>query len=994
MSLNNDFTVGLITTDRITALHADGGPGPRRPRPPHRPVKPPHRHFPDSAGALSGTLAPRRRGSPDGPTAGRHAGSLAAADPGVEYCVPTIERMADVSSARVGGSALIGREDELAALTAAYEHAASGALRIVLIGADAGAGKTTLVERFVADLADRAPAPIVVVGQCVPMGGEGLPYAPVVGVLRALQAEFGDDSVREWAGSRAIGILLPDLVEPEPPSESRQLQLFEAVTRLWQRAAAATPLVVVLEDLHWTDESSRTLLRFLARSLARDPVLVIATFRTDELNRRHPLRPFLADLDRLPPVSRLALPTLNRAQVAQLVARVWGHRPPATVTDEIHRRSDGVPFYVEELALAAERSGAAIPDTLRDALFVRLDEVGPAAREVLGVAAVGGNRLEASLLADVALDADPAPDLDGSLRAAVDAGLLLVDGGTFAFRHALLREAVYDDLLPQQRQRLHGRYAAALERRPELAGATSVPYTIALHWAAAGDADRAFAAALAAARSPGVAYSESLQMYERVLQLWDRVPDADRQAGRLDVVLDEAAKAATEAGETERGVQLTTQALTVGPADDVRRRIKRLLLRSRLESNLLRAGHTAADVAEATRLMPQVEDQRFRVRTIGQLAALTMFTGGDAIPLARDAVAAAAELGQPGLESDARNTLGSSLVNAGQEDEGLAELARAGELAELDERAAIRFRLNYSDSLHLTGHYRDAAREALVGIGITEFRGVERSYGTLMAGNAAEPLLALGEWDRAEELLQRALELEPAASQQAHLRLLLAWLTLWRGDVERAGEMLREHRALAAEDQPLPQYGAQALRVGGEHAVAVGDVDRAWSNLRWYVEHERRFDVMRELPVLAMGAAAAAILDRRDPAGRAELVRERLTDSPGATREAAVGACRRGRARRLRRRLAGRHRPAGRAARTPGAPGAVCAVPAGRAARSGRRSGGCPAPGDRQRRPGPGARRRADPQPAGAVGASGSDCRWAAARPGRHHRHRRPRWPD
>ena len=233
--------------------------------------------------------------------------------------------MAARESARTTGRSLIGREDELAALTAAYEHAASGALRIVLIGADAGAGKTTLVERFVADLADRAPAPTVVVGQCVPMGGEGLPYAPVVGVLRALQSEFGEDIVREWAGSRAIGILLPDLVEPEPPSESRQLQLFEAVTRLWQRAAAATPLVVVLEDLHWTDESSRTLLRFLARSLARDPVLVIATFRTDELNRRHPLRPFLADLDRLPPVSRLALPTLDRAQVAQLVARVWGH---------------------------------------------------------------------------------------------------------------------------------------------------------------------------------------------------------------------------------------------------------------------------------------------------------------------------------------------------------------------------------------------------------------------------------------------------------------------------------------------------------------------------------------------------------------------------------------------------------------------------------------------------------------------------------------------
>ena len=793
--------------------------------------------------------------------------------------------MAARDSARTGRS-LIGREGELAALTAAYEQAASGALRIVLIGADAGAGKTTLVERFVADLADRAPAPTVVVGQCVPMGGEGLPYAPVVGVLRALQSEFGDDSVREWAGSRAIGILLPDLIEPEPPSESRQLQLFEAVTRLWQRAAAATPLVVVLEDLHWTDESSRTLLRFLARSLARDPVLVIGTFRTDELNRRHPLRPFLADLDRLPPVIRLALPTLDRAQVAQLVARVWGHRPPAAATDEILRRSDGVPFYVEELALAAGRSGAAIPDTLRDALFVRLDEVGPAAREVLRVAAVGGNRLDASLLADVALDADPPPDLDGSLRAAVDAGLLLVDGGAFAFRHALLREAVYDDLLPQQRQRLHGRYASALERRPELAGAASVPYTIALHWAAAGDADRAFAAALAAARSPGVAYSESLQMYERVLQLWESVPGAEQLAGRRDVVLDEAARAATEAGEIERGSELTSAALTVGPVDDVERRIKRLLLRSRLEASLLRRGGSADDIAEATALIDRLDNQRLRVRVMAQVAGLSMITGGDAIPIAREAVAAAAELGHALLESDTRNTLGTALVADGFEVEGLAELVRAGELAKVDDRGAIRFHLNYSDALQLSGHYRNAVQVAEAGVELAEYRGVTRSYGTLMAGNLAEALLALGEWDRAEAIITGALDLDPPPSQQAHLGLLLAWLALWRGEVERAGELIREQRSLSAVEQPLPQYGAQALRVDGEYAVATADPERAWADLRWYLDNDTRFDAMRQLPVLATGAAAAVALGGPERAGRVELIRGRLANAPvGRTRE-------------------------------------------------------------------------------------------------------------
>ena len=371
--------------------------------------------------------------------------------------------MADVSSAR-SGSSLIGRDGQLAELTGRYEQVTAGGLRVVLIGADAGAGKTTLVGRFVEDLAGRSPAPTVVVGQCVPMGGDGLPYAPIVGVLRALIGRFGDQDVLDWAGSRAIGILLPELVEPEPPSASQQLQLFEAVSRLWQRAAAVSPLVVVLEDLHWADESSRTLMRFLARSLTPARVLVLATFRTDELGRGHPLRTFLADLDRLPPASRLAVPSLNRAQVTELVTRVWGSRPPAAVAEQIHRRSDGVPFYVEELAAAADRAGTSIPDTLRDALFVRFDELDPAAQEALRIAAVGGNRVDAALLTEVAADNDRLPDLHRALRTAVDAGLLLVDGGAFAFRHALLREAVYDDLLPTQREQLHGRFAAALEQ--------------------------------------------------------------------------------------------------------------------------------------------------------------------------------------------------------------------------------------------------------------------------------------------------------------------------------------------------------------------------------------------------------------------------------------------------------------------------------------------------------------------------------------------------
>jgi predicted ATPase len=193
-----------------------------------------------------------------------------------------------VRSAESVRAGIVGRQEQRDQLRRVLDDVVRDGSRFVLIGGDAGAGKTTVIEAFAADLSDglsdrRAQ---LIRGQCVPLGGEGLPYAPVVGVLRDLVSLYGRDQVLEWAGVArpVLGTLLPELATEASTStngESMRLQLFEAIAMLWERASETGPLVVIMEDVHWADESTRHLLRFLARALTDAPILILASYRTD-----------------------------------------------------------------------------------------------------------------------------------------------------------------------------------------------------------------------------------------------------------------------------------------------------------------------------------------------------------------------------------------------------------------------------------------------------------------------------------------------------------------------------------------------------------------------------------------------------------------------------------------------------------------------------------------------------------------------------------------
>jgi predicted ATPase len=375
-------------------------------------------------------------------------------------------------SERVSSPSFVGRAEELGLLAAALERAGAGAPGIVLIAGEAGVGKTRLVDEFAAEA---AAGTLVLAGGCIELGEGALPYAPIVEALRSLARGLDLAVLRSLAGP-AHGLLaglLPELGDgqAEAVPGGSQARLFEVLLGLLVRLGEQAPVVLVVEDLHWADRSTRDLLAFLVRNLHAERVLLVATYRSDELHRRHPMRPFLAELARGGRAQRVDLVPFGREELAALLAGITGVPPTAATVDDILARTEGNAFFAEELvAAAAERAGSTLPPGLRDVLLIRFEALSEPAQVALRVAAVAGRRVQHELLAGVAGMNEP--DLLASLREAVAHQILVVDSDrdAYAFRHALVQEAVYAEVLPGERTRLHAAFAAALEPRLELAG--------------------------------------------------------------------------------------------------------------------------------------------------------------------------------------------------------------------------------------------------------------------------------------------------------------------------------------------------------------------------------------------------------------------------------------------------------------------------------------------------------------------------------------------
>ncbi|MBN1091468.1 AAA family ATPase [Blastococcus sp. TML/M2B] len=349
---------------------------------------------------------------------------------------------------------MVGRAAELARLLATLDRAATGRSGAVLLSGDAGVGKTRLLDELTARAEQRGFR--VLTGHCVDLGDVGLPYLPFVDLLRPVAADPEPAPVAAtsavlaplFAGrpvaapppavpeARDLGRELPHRAAP-PPVDDGRLQLFEAVAALVCELAGQEPLLLVLEDVHWADRSSRDLLRYLLARFSDERVAVVASYRADDLHRRHPLRPLLAELVRLPAVERLELGPLPDDDVGALVRRLAADAGvlPDSVVDDVVTRAEGNAFYAEEL-LAAGLHGEVLPLGLTDVLLARVEQRSPATQQVVRVAAVAGRRVRHELVAAVSGLADG--DLEAALAEAVHHYLLVVsDDGRYRFRHAL-----------------------------------------------------------------------------------------------------------------------------------------------------------------------------------------------------------------------------------------------------------------------------------------------------------------------------------------------------------------------------------------------------------------------------------------------------------------------------------------------------------------------------------------------------------------------------
>jgi class 3 adenylate cyclase/DNA-binding CsgD family transcriptional regulator len=700
---------------------------------------------------------------------------------------------------RVASPTFVGRIEELQTLEAARRRAADGEpAAVVLVGGEAGVGKTRLVAELTAHCATDGTQ--VLVGGCVPVGDGALPYAPIVEALRALLTDLGAGAVRELVGPSwpELARLLPALGEPDRtvlPDQAAQARLFELLLGLLGRLSEQTPLVVVVEDLHWADRSTRDLLAFLTRNLRRERVLLVVTYRNDEPGQQR-LGPYLAELDRAGRVERIELSRLDQVQTGAQLVGILRAAPAAELVDAVFARSEGNPFFTEEL-LAVVRAGAGeLPATLRDLLRGRVQALPEPAQHMLEVVAVASRRVPHRLLASVAGLDDR--QLDGALRAAVASQLLVTTPGEDGYdvRHALLREVIDADLLPGERARLHIALAHALAdllRSDELDWPASAA-EVAVHW------DRAHnrANALEWSVRAGVeadkmhAYAEAFHHYGRALKLWGQVSDAEVRAGRDHVeVLQRAAEAVSISGDNEQALDLIDRALhEVDPRVEPARAG---LLHERRGTYLMITRDIAFKfeaLREALRLVPADPPSTERARLLISFAETLVVAARneEARATSEEAVAIARQLNAEPELGYALCVVGWSQAAFGAFEDGIASLREACRLAEKypDPNRVARAYGWLGEVLMQAGRLEDAVEASLSGRALMKRLGLAGYWhDNYLLMNAAEALFKLGRWDEADRLATQALA-EARPDYSSGPLLIVTMLEIGRGDFQAA----------------------------------------------------------------------------------------------------------------------------------------------------------------------------------------------------------------
>lgn len=549
--------------------------------------------------------------------------------------------------------ALIGRDDDLARLADAI-GLDTGRGGVVVLSGDAGIGKSRLLMQLAADAATGGW--LTTIGHCVGQAGSALAYLPFAELLGTLDAASPETVDKVLATHPSLGHLLPGRHGPsESPALGRVApttepgQVAEAVHALLSALGAEQPTLVMVEDVHWADHSSRDLLTLLLTRGFTSAVGLVVTYRSDDLHRRHPLHETLAVWARIAGVEHVELAPLADEAVQQLIAGLEGAPTDRATAGEIARRAEGNPFFAEEL-VASAASGQVLTGGLSRVLSARVEQLDETAQQVVRVVALSGPQIGHELLARVS--ALPDAELEAALSQAVEHHVLETCWPpAYAFRHALLGETVADSLLPGERLRLHRAYAAVLAERPELAPASE----LARHAAVVGDLPTAVAASRAAGEAAMLVGGpqDALQHFERALSWLD---EDDPERDELTLC---ASDAATAAGEALRGVDLLRDRLDhpgrsqrPGARADL---LAALVVRARI---LDLPVDTLALTREAVGLLgEETDDLRVRVLVAHLQALVDAGTFGEAAVVGNEVMLLAERLGLKGALVEVRTIL-------------------------------------------------------------------------------------------------------------------------------------------------------------------------------------------------------------------------------------------------------------------------------------------------------------------------------------------------
>jgi DNA-binding CsgD family transcriptional regulator/tetratricopeptide (TPR) repeat protein len=751
-----------------------------------------------------------------------------------------------------GDTVFIGRVREFGQLTDALCGVRAGEGVAVSVAGEAGIGKTRLAHELARQA--RRDGFQVLLGRSIDLVGSELPYQPFVDALRP------------------VG----ELAQFTEPTAGSQLKVFEETLAMLSERAVATPLLLILEDLHWADASTLDLAVFLAHNLAGRQILLLVTVRVEPGSASERMRRFIEGVRRSGSAVVLELGPLTRDDMTALVAAHADDVPSAALTDEIVSRCEGNPFFAEELLAAAGEDDGQVPRGLRDVLLARVDRLDERTKAVLRVAAAAGREVDYPLLRATATQPDQ--EVRESLRRAVEHGVLVAElaSGRFRFRHALLAEAIYTTILPGEREELHGRIAEELARIGTAASAE-----LARHWAAAGRSAEALQASVQAARQAQAVYglAEAHAHLERALALWPAVPDAGEFAGLdLAALCSWAAELAVEAGAAPRAAELEQRAIEL-VGEDPR---AATVLHVRLGRYLHAAGRGDAALAafeRAVELAPAEPPSPERAHALAAFANGLMldWRHQESLDISRRALDVARAVGDDTAELRAMVVHATSLAYLGHTDEGLAQLRVAVERAEAlaHPESLMRAYVNLTDVLMMLGRLRESAD--LASAALPAFRRYGLDDSTLIA-NQIEALVASGQWDEADRVSARAIRVT-TETYPHHFPITRGELEVGRGDFEAARTHLDAAAASLRLDRDLAVYDS--------FLAELALWERRWDDVVDLVRHALGHAPSRDMAVIRAHLCAKGLRAQAEMAALARARRDarELRDRVGRARE-------------------------------------------------------------------------------------------------------------